>query len=496
MAPPQCDRLVACLPVSNALRRRDLGLAAVASLALRLPALLTSRVLDPDEAAIALGARTMQRGGVLYTNMADRKPPLPALLYEWCFRLSGSHDLRLPRLVTALLMVAAAVVLMVEVARTYGATAARWAGALFVLGSLAMAPADAGGANYAHFALPFAAMAIVWARRNESRWIFAGGVALGLAVLGRQSWILAVPALAWSAWRAARVRGVSFAVLGTIAGIAVAALIAPWHEFWFWNVRSSNGFLTASIGVGTALGRFAGALALFVVLHLALVAATGLAARSTLRSESDLWLWFLTGGAATVAGFRFYGHYWLQLLPPMVLLAAPILSRTAGMWRRTAMVTMALASVAALLLLSFPAVTRVRHSTTVLSQRLRACTTDTDRVFLWGSFPELLLAVDRPIAGTLVHSDFVTGRSGGRTAGTDAVAPGAAERMMTDLTNDPPALLIDTSGVPDLGYTAFPMSTLPALGTFATSRYTAERSPDGFVFWWRNDHPSCPALMA
>jgi len=57
----------------------------VAVLVLRLPALVLSRWYDPDEAAIALQALAMRRGGTLYVDMADRKPPLPPLLYEFVF---------------------------------------------------------------------------------------------------------------------------------------------------------------------------------------------------------------------------------------------------------------------------------------------------------------------------------------------------------------------------------------------------------------------------
>ena len=112
-----------------------------------------------------------------------------------------------------------------------------------------------------------------------------------------------------------------------------------------------------------------------------------------------------------------------------------------------------------------------------------SCTAPTDRVFVWGSFPELLVAVDRPTAGTLVHSDFVTGRSGGRQAATDSVTPGAQERMMADLRAHPPAALIDTSGVPGLGYGTFPMSSNAQLSEFASRSYVATRF-EGYVVWW------------
>jgi hypothetical protein len=109
----------------------------------------------------------------------------------------------------------------------------------------------------------------------------------------------------------------------------------------------------------------------------------------------------------------------------------------------------------------------------------------------------LLLAADRPVAGTLVHSDFVTGRSGGRKSGTDAVTPGAEQRMMRDLEARPPALIIDTSGVADLGYGAFPLASNQNLERFVTANnYRAQRTSDGFTWWWSAGHTDCTAITS
>ena len=271
--------------------------------------------------------------------------------------------------------------------------------------------------------------------------------------------------------------------------------MAPWHEFWFWCFRSSTGFLTASIAPGTALVRGLGALLLFTAFHLALIVGAMLAARSNWRRDLDLWVWTLTGLAASAAGFRFFGHYWLQTLPPLVLLAAPLVAGLGQRARRLATASLVLGGIVAFVLLCVPGVTRTRHGATALAAAVHSCTVPTDRVFLWGSFPELLLVADRPIAGTLVHSDFITGRSGGRKSGTDAVTPGAEQRMMHDLEAKPPTLLIDSSGVPDLGYSAFPMTSRAGLKAFvSTNGYQPQTTADGFVWWWAPGHTECTAL--
>ena len=50
--------------------------------------------------------------------------------------------------------------------------------------------------------------------------------------------------------------------------------------------------------------------------------------------DIDLWLWVLVGLAAWAAGLRFFGHYWLQVVPPLALLAVPVVARWTGRARR------------------------------------------------------------------------------------------------------------------------------------------------------------------
>jgi hypothetical protein len=316
---------------------------------------------------------------------------------------------------------------------------------------------------------------------------------LGLAILSRQSWIFAVPAAALSCWFAAKAKGVATHAIGLAAGIGLAALFAPWSEYWFWNFKSSPGFVFASVDVGWVVSRGLAAVGIFVAFHLALVVAAGSTLPASLRREPDLWLWALTGLAATSAGFRFYGHYWLQLLPPLVLLAAPVLAAASVRRQRLAQASLAVGAVVALVLLFVPHAFRDRPDPAPLAATIRQCTAVDQRVFVWGSFPELSVLVDRPAAGRLVHMDFVTGRSGGRSGGSDAVTPGARTKMMDDLRADPPTVLVDTSGVSNLGYQAFPMLGQPELGDFARAGYTPQAVAGGFVLWWINGHVPCAA---
>ena len=78
--------------------------------------------------------------------------------------------------------------------------------------------------------------------------------------------------------------------------------------------------------VGSGLASLAG----FVGFHVTTVACLVVAwrrrppLRRAGRDDRDLWLWLLAGLGAVAAGLRFFGHYWLQVVPPAVVLAAPV----------------------------------------------------------------------------------------------------------------------------------------------------------------------------
>ena len=45
------------------------------------------------------------------------------------------------------------------------------------------------------------------------------------------------------------------------------------------------------------------------------------------NGDTDLWIWLASAALSVAVGFRFFGHYYLQLLPPLVLLSAGVLVR-------------------------------------------------------------------------------------------------------------------------------------------------------------------------
>ena len=462
---------------------------------LRAPTLVI-RLFDPDEAAIGVQAMVVRSGGTLYTDIYDRKPPLPPLLYAASFWVTDSTDIRLMRVLVTVLLAACGIVVALDCLRRWGPRQAWLGGVLMIAGSMALFPADAGAANYAHFALLPGTVAIVLARRGTVWTAICAGVAIGVAILSRQSWLLGVVPAWVSVGLHGRWRNVVPFLGAAAATVATTGFYAPLGRFWEWNVTNSPGFVFAGTSIWAALGRGIASLLGFAMFHPVVMCAAGVSAvaavtairRRSLPEDIDLWLWAASGVAALAAGFRFFGHYWLQVVPPLVLLAVPIVARWTERARSAVIAGIAVPAAAAWILLFVPGSFHHRPNPATLADYVRSHTIAADRVFVWGSYPEVLVAAQRLPAGAFVHTDFVVGRSGGRNDPAQTIPsaiPGAAEIMLDSLAAQPPLLILDTSTAPNLGYVDYPTSLLPELDRFIHDGYLRITSVDGVDIWQR-----------
>ena len=464
---------------------------------LRAPTFVT-RLFDPDEAAIGVQAMVVRAGGTLYTDIYDRKPPLPPLLYALSFSATDSTDIRLMRVFVTVLLAACGIVVALDCLRRWGPRHAWLGGVLMIGGAMALFPADAGAANYAHFALLPGTAAIVLARRGTLLTAVGAGVAIGLAILTRQSWLLGVVPACVSVGLHGRWRNVLPFLATAAATVATTGFYAPLGRFWEWNVTNSPGFVFAGTSTWAALGRGAASVFGFAAFHPVVICAVGVSAiaavaavrRRSLPDDVDLWLWVASGVAAWAAGFRFFGHYWLQVLPALVLFAVPIVARWIERARWSVIAGLAVPAIAAWILLLVPGSFRDRPDPTALADYVRSHTTAADRVLVWGSYPEVLVESQRLPAGDFVHTDFVVGRSGGRNDPTQTIpsaTPGAAEIMLDSLAEHPPLLILDTSTAPKLGYERYPTSLIPELDRFIHEGYQRITSVDGVDIWKRRE---------
>jgi hypothetical protein len=428
------------------------ALAAV----LRVPSFLL-RLINSDEASLGTMAMAINRGGRLYHETADRKPPVGPYLYALVFRVTGSFDIRPVRVVAVVALAATAVLLASEARRRAGSDAVGVAaGLLFVLGYHAWFPNDAQAASFALFMLLPMTAAVVLASRNHA---LAAGAALAVACLTKQTALTTALPIVYLLWRSGGLRALRDLAAGFAIPIAAGAIYFGPGPFLLWTVTGNGGYLEGA-DIGSVLFRGIGMTAALGGMQLAIVVLCALALYRR-NASLDLWLWLLSAAIAVTAGFRFFGHYYYQLLPAAVLIAAPVLVSLARQWRNLALGLVATTAVVCSVLGFFPMGDAAAIPYAEIASRVHAVTRDGDRIFIWGDVPEIYWSSSRAPATRFIHTGFLTGNSGGRQDGTGGEAngvPGAWDMLEEDFGRRLPDLILDVSTTTIRHQQYYPMS--------------------------------------
>ncbi|HEV7536677.1 MAG TPA: glycosyltransferase family 39 protein, partial [Acidimicrobiia bacterium] len=204
-----------------------------ASVVLHAPGFVV-RLFNSDEASLASIAMAINRGATLYHTTADRKPPIVPYVYALVFRVTGSVDIRLVRVVAAVAVGLCAALLAVEARRRYGSPGAGLGcGVLFLLAVTAFFPDDSQAAGFEVFMLlPMTAAVVLAARRRY----LGAGLALAAACLCKQTAVTTAVPVLWWAWRRGGPKAVGRTAAGFVAPIAAAAALFGPGPFLLWTV--------------------------------------------------------------------------------------------------------------------------------------------------------------------------------------------------------------------------------------------------------------------
>jgi 4-amino-4-deoxy-L-arabinose transferase-like glycosyltransferase len=319
----------------------------------RLPALVHPRTID-DEGVYAVVALEILDGGKPYVDAIERKPPLLFWTYALILQIGGKYNWialhSAAVLWTLLTMLGLFFVARQLFDHPTGLSAAllyssfqSWA----VWKNLAL-----NGEILMNLPIVWGVVLTFRASRSRARpELLAAGVLLCCAFLLKQpAAVAAIPLgiyLLLPSYRASRgmgfTRSVLHAMLLTVGFFATLGLVALilhkqgfFAEAYYWTITDHDvphGPTDAVFwirGLRTTLG-FVGACGL-------LVTCAALSCKGAFRKNKGLWgshrpefaalLGLLIASViGTSASGRFYPHYFIQLLPPLVLLGAPVLSR-------------------------------------------------------------------------------------------------------------------------------------------------------------------------
>ncbi|MEU7109601.1 glycosyltransferase family 39 protein [Streptomyces sp. NPDC046215] len=422
-------------------------LPALAALALltRLPSFLRP-LWNPDEGFLATEARMLAHGAVLYRTAVDRKPPVLPWLYELCFALFGDGSLLPLKALAVLAQLLTAVLLASLARRRWGERAGCVAGALYLPMSIALAPEDAQAATFEVFMVPWT-VAAMWCA-DRGRW-GAAGLAVAAAMLTKQTGgavLVPVLLLLWTARR--RTGGAVALTLGLVLPVAAVAWLTGPGRLLFWSVTGSGAYASVEGSVLLAISRAASHASILAAGCAGVLVPLGCLVLSRRRAAPpELWLWLAASVVAVATGFHFFGHYYLQLVPPLVLLGT---SALCALPRRVARTAAGLSVLSCGYFLGWGITgepPELPHSLKV-ARVVRERTEPSARVLFWGMHPEQYWFADRAPASRFLTAGLLTNYSGGRgpsRVGEGYGVPGSWPAFRRELRLRPPALIVDDS---------------------------------------------------
>ncbi len=495
--------------------------AALTALALltRAPGLLSARMYNVDESYLAAMGATMGRGGRLYIDAVDRKPPLLPWLYSLPQAVFGSEDLRPLRLAVALAIAATGVLVVLLTVRLGGdRRGGALAGALVVLGSVAFLPADGQAANFEVFALLPATAAVLVATslrqppgwRRVARWMAVGAL-VALAGMIKQPFFAMLAPVGWQVWRSNRrwSNGAAVAV-GLVTTVVVVAFPFGVGSVWRWAWADTGDYIGGRVDVARILEMLGLVVVMFAVLHLPTL--TSIWSRRSQVSSVDpvVWVWLAGAAVAVVPGLRFIAHYFQLFVPPLAILAglvwsaAPSAPWSPARWRSDGLAIrrLLLASAAVAAVCTVSSWTSIADASQVRPELVAAIDAHSgprDRILVWGALPEVYWRSHRLPGQRFLSVGYVTGKWADRShppIDAERVEPYRSRWAIfnRDLRAHPPVVVVDTSTSGIDGWNTYSPSRY-SFGRILEACYHQDGQIDRMTIWTLDD-AACVRQMA
>jgi 4-amino-4-deoxy-L-arabinose transferase-like glycosyltransferase len=452
-------------------------------------------------------------GGRPYADAVERKPPLLFWMYAAVFKIAGKYNWRALHFVALLWTLCALAGLYVIGCELFDGNTGLIAALFYCVFQPWWTWKTLSFDGETLMNLP---IILAWAiafGRGSSRLrpeLFAAGALFGVAFLFKQpAAIAAVPLgiyLLLPSYRASRslrrIDSIIQATTLTAGFFAVLGLvtIVLWkqgilRDAFYWTIGDHDvphvfwekGILLTLAFIGVCLPLIVGAI-------MACRYKTEIWAAKT--AERTALFGLLSASAiGAAAGARFYPHYYIQLIPPLALLAAPYYAR---LWSRTIRPPHWLLRPRvtygwlALTIIFFS----IKHWTGLAPRRvpskmgryLFAHSDPGDRIFVWGQSPETYLDAHRRPACRYITTFPLTGYVfGGPIPGFDTrsrILPGAWNTLEQDFARHPPTYIVDVQ--PDPKSAHYPVKNFPILAKLLAERYQpVAHTAEGVIYRMR-----------
>ncbi|MCX8124640.1 MAG: glycosyltransferase family 39 protein [Spirochaetes bacterium] len=496
-------------------------------LALRIPALYHT-IIDIDEAAFAEFANKWLGGAIPYAGVYDNKPVLTYFFYYIIFYLFGTNNLFAVHVATIFVVFISASILYSFVVRIAGIDVAKAASLFFIFLMHTYEPKYIATNTETLYTLPvllsFIAYYCVVLKNKNIFYLLLSGICAGISFLinYKAGVILAAFGVfgVYTIFYAEnkmnefiqQIKILTLVFLGFLMPIFVA--IAYFYHKGalsdFINLGFLYNFKYIQSGMTTvpylkAVARFL----LFVICSLPLwiIIVQKLIARLHATSNDKnllvlLTIWLVGSIFAVMLGWRAYGHYFIQLVLPLSMLAGLFFFHVPSHYKRmTYIYFVVLAIIFTISRINIPLTYHYLGDSNALSDvaykkvaaRVQQITSPHDTMFVWGSGAVAYIYANRRCSSKIIITDYVSGRQFGVSnedmgENVNKYIQYLREEFMSEFMKKPPEVFIDTSPSGYFGYDRFPLSKFPTLSKMIYTHYTFYTSIDKMNMYLRNDY--------
>jgi len=531
-------------------------------IALILPRLTTFLIpiWSIDEALYAVMGQEILNGSLPYQDTMDHKPPLLFYYFALIFWIGGEGNMFLAHLVQ-LGVVALVCWTLFKIGTLLGDRKIGWWAALFyAIFSAAGIPSDFLAVN-AEFLmvlpLSLAVLLLFSSDQKFSLWKdFLGGVSLGIAFLFKYQAginlfltllylgilcpiLLAKDPTLFKAHKGRRMGHFVCRSILYMVGFSVPIIFLLFYfwskgilaEFYFWGWAYNFSYInqgvsylswdyyflkflgrTSLIALGGFLVWFLGIKQGFHTLRSFAKSLKGHGPHDSLLLLFCV-LWFLISFIPVSMGGRFFWHYFIQLIPPLCLLAAMQANKFWNHKRyRPVLIFFSLLPLLIFMPKSTSKIWEKKKNFEIVGEYVRKNSNPEDRIFIWGFWPRAYYFSKRRPASRFLYCDFLTGS----TSMTDGMnydpinpqeGPSVFKRVLMDLDGEPgplrdydtsqyivpkawplffldleknkPLFFIDTSTANILRFGKYPLKEFPQLMTYIERNYQWVKKIEG-----------------
>ena len=515
-------------------------------------AVFSHPIQDEDESLYATVAHTILDGGQPYRDALEHKPPGIFYLYTGVFWLFGRGHMDAVHGVTILWVLGTAYLLYRIGLECYNRVTGYWAAALYVVFTTTSYPKIL-AANTEIFMLGLLCASVLFFLRairtaDNTMYFILSGAACGAATLFKQPGLMNLGAMGgylglWQSWCMYRqgtfnvrnlyiktIRPILWIVIGFLALFAGSFVVAFYqgyvedYYFWAWEnplFRYSGSMHETRLDAILFNLKYAfysivqaGAVWVLAGFYLWYTIVYGRQLNTSLIDTEwnvgiFLVLWLGASAAGSFIGGSAHMHYFLQLLPPGIIMAAVVAPQiyepqtgpnqlVAALTRWFIQPRWVLILAIILPTIGFQLSFLFRETAwgeyreenfdfSRLSHWIQSETRPQEKIFVWGWGGMIYFWANRNPASRFLHCDHLSGRPPGAQDASNVrqvpISSRAWDVFMAEMDRNKPRLIVDTSPARFHYYEWYPIKNYPRLNQYLADHYEHAAQIDGFVVY-------------